>query len=60
MFQYKVGVGDTVKPKKLSWKANIKINLENDKRLSFGIEKGICSFDTIKRFDDLQIFTVEI
>ena len=42
-----------------SWSEEIKINFEHNINQSFGIDKGIYNFDTINKFNELQVFTGE-
>ena len=53
------GIQETIPPKMFSWSEEIKINFEHNINQSFGIDKGIYDFNTINKFDELQVFTGE-
>ena len=53
------GIQETIPPKMLSWSEEIKINFKHNINQSFGIDKGIYDFNTINKFDELQVFTGE-
>merc|ERR1712074_69293 len=53
------GIQETWAPKMFSWSEEIKINFDHNINQSFGIVKGIYDFNTINKFDELQVFTGE-
>ena len=52
-------IQETNPPKKFSWNDETKINFEYSMNRSFGINKGIYVFNTINKFEELQVFTRE-
>ena len=55
----KDGVVETLPPKKFAWSKDVDVNMDHAKNISFSIDKGLYSFDTIEEFDEIQVFTGE-
>ena len=55
----KDGIQETGPPKKISWSKDIDINIYASINVSFSIDKGLYSFDTIETFDEIQMFIGE-
>ena len=53
------GIQETIPPKQFSWNDETKINFEYNMNQSFEIDKGLYDFDTINKFDEIQVFTGE-
>ena len=53
------GIEETILPKEFSWNDETKINFEYNMNRSFGIDKWLHNFDTINKFDEIQVFTGE-